>query len=195
MKKSFIVVSIFVAICILSVGTVIINNNYKKVSLSHNNIIKETNTEYEYIPIPIEKQAQYKQEMEQIINKKYSIVIKDIDDSIKNAKILHDKMLKNGFNTEDYISLSLIPETNIPSADLDLYTELLKVTMEKYMGIKYKPIGTDSIKPMDELLSPYFKDNNVNKEKLSEISLYKNKQIKVVENYIKQIEQIKPSNI
>ena len=190
MKKSFIVFSIFVAIVIISVGAVIINNNYKK-----NNVVEKTNTEYEYIPIPIEKQAQYKQELEQIINKKYPIVIEDIDDSVKNAKILHDNMLKNGFNMEDYISLSLIPETNIPSADLDLYTELLKITMEKYMGIKYKPIGTDSIKPIDELLSPYFRDNNVNKEKLSEISFYKNKQIKVVENFIKKIEQIRPSNI
>ena len=57
------------------------------------------------------------------------------------------------------------------------------------MGIKYEPIGTDSVNPINDILSPYFSDNNVNRDKLNKIILYENKKIKVVEKYIKQVEK------
>lgn len=148
----------------------------------------------EYKPIPAHMSKQYKIEMEQIIDEEYPQVIQNVDGFVLDAKILYDKIINNGFNIEDYISLSLIPETCIPSSDLDLYAKLLKVTKEKYMGIKYTPIGTDSVNPIDEILSPYFKDNNVNRNKLTKIILYENKKIKVVEKYIKQVEKLRPTN-
>lgn len=148
----------------------------------------------EYKPIPETLSKQYKNEMEQIIDEEYPIVIKKIDNEVKDAKRIRDKILESGFNIEDYINLSLIPETCIPSSDLDLYGKMLKVTQEKYLGMEYKPIGTDSVNPLDDILSPYFRDNNVNRRKLTKILLYENKKIKVVEEYIKQVEKLRPTS-
>ena len=148
----------------------------------------------EYKPIPENLSKQYKTEMEQIIDEEYPIVIKKIDNEVKDAKRIRDKILESGFNIEDYINLSLIPETCIPSSDLDLYGKMLKVTQEKYLGMEYKPIGTDSVNPIDDILSPYFRDNNVNRSKLTKILLYENKKIKIVEEYIKQVEKLRPTS-
>ena len=148
----------------------------------------------EYKPIPETLSKQYKKEMEQIIDEEYPIVIKKIDNEVKDAKRIRDKILESGFNIEDYINLSLIPETCIPSSDLDLYGKMLKVTQEKYLGMEYKPIGTDSVNPIDDILSPYFRDNNVNRSKLNKILLYENKKIKIVEEYIKQVEKLRPTS-
>ena len=146
----------------------------------------------EAIKIPKNLSIQYKNEIETIIDSEYDNIIKAIDNNVKEAKILHDKLLQNGFNTEDYIKLSLISETNIPSADLDLYAGLLRITYEKYLGINYEPIGTDSSYVLNELLYNYFKDNNIDKRKLKKIIFYKNKKIKLVKKYIKQIEKKAP---
>lgn len=146
----------------------------------------------QYKPIPKDLSQQYKKEMEQIIDEEYPNIIKDINEIVRDAQRLKNKISKYGFNLEDYINLALIPETCIPSADLDLYTKLLKVTTEKYIGIKYEPIGTDSVNPINDIISPYFRDNNVNRDKLNKIILYENKKIKVVEKYIKQIEKYHP---
>lgn len=148
----------------------------------------------EYKPIPETLSKQYKKEMEQIINSEYKKTINNIDNHMKDAKRIRDKILKNGFNIDDYITLSLIPDTCIPSADLDLYGKMLKVTQEKYLGMEYKPIGTDSVNPLDDILSPYFRDNNVNRSKLNKILLYENKKIKIVEEYIKQVEKLRPTS-
>ena len=148
----------------------------------------------EYKPIPESLSEQYKTEIEQIIDEEYPQVIKKIDDEVNYAKSLRDKILKNGFNFEDYIALSLIPDTCIPAADLDLYGIMLKLTREKYLGMEYKPIGTDSVNPLDDILSPYFRDNNVNRRKLTKILHYENKKIKVVEEYIKQVEKLRPTS-
>lgn len=146
----------------------------------------------QYKPISKGLSQQYKQEMEQIINEEYPYVIRNIDDIVKDARRLKNRILKHSFNQEDYINLALIPETCIPSADLDLYGKLLQITTEKYLGIEYKPIGTDSVNPINDILSPYFRDNNVNRDKLNKIIRYENKKIKVVEKYIKQIEKYRP---
>ena len=148
----------------------------------------------EYKPIPENLSKQYKTEMEQIIDEEYPIVIKKIDNEVKDAKRIRDKILESGFNIEDYINLSLIPETCIPSSDLDLYGKMLKVTKEKYLNETYTPIGTDSVNPIDDILSPYFIDNKVNRSKLTKILLYENKQIKIVEEYIKQVEKLRPTS-
>ncbi len=148
----------------------------------------------EYKPIPASLSKQYKKEMEQIIDEEYPMVIKNIDNEVNKAKRIRDKILESGFNIEDYITLSLIPETCIPSSDLDLYGKMLKVTKEKYLNEIYTPIGTDCVNPIDDILSPYFIDNKVNRSKLTKILLYENKKIKIVEEYIKQVEKLRPTS-
>ena len=147
-----------------------------------------------YQPLQENPSKQYKIEVEKIIDEEYPHVINNIDDSVKDAKKLRDKILANGFNLDDYISLSLIPETRIPSADLDLYAKLLQITQEKYLGVKYKPLGTDSVKPFEDILFPCFQRNDVNIDKLNKIIFYENKQIEVVEKYIKEVEKFRPTS-
>ena len=146
----------------------------------------------EYKPIPLNMSKQYKTEIEHIIDSEYDQIIKKIDNLVFESKNLHDKIIQNGFNIDDYINLTLISEVCIPAADLDLYTHLMKVTQEKYLGLKYDPIGTDTPNPMYEYLYSYMKDNNVNESKLTKIILYESKQIKIVEKYIKQVEKYRP---
>lgn len=142
----------------------------------------------EYKPIPEHLCSQYKQEMEQIINEEYPKVIDDIDNIVIYAKNLKDNILKNGFNDKDYVDLALIPRAYIPSTDLYLYSKLLKVTKEKYLGEKYIPLGTDSVNPIDNILSPYFNNNNVNRDKLTKIIHHQHEQIEIVEKYVKEVE-------
>ena len=146
----------------------------------------------EYKPIPLNMSKQYKTEIEHIIDSEYDQIIKKIDNLVFESKNLHDKIIQNGFNIDDYINLTLISEVCIPAADLDLYTHLMKVTQEKYLGLKYDPIGTDTPNPMYEYLYSYMKDNNVNENKLTKIILYESKQIKIVEKHIKQVEKYRP---
>lgn len=146
----------------------------------------------EYKPIPLNMSKQYKTEIEHIIDREYEQIIKKIDNLVLECKNMRDKIIQNGFNIDDYINLTLIAEVCIPAADLDLYAHLIKVTQEKYLGLKYEPIGTDTPNPMYEYLYPYMKNNNVNGNKLTKIILYESKQIKVVEKYIKQVEKYRP---
>ena len=151
-----------------------------------------TPTFAEYKPIPLNMSKQYKTEIEHIIDSEYDQIIKKIDNLVFESKNLHDKIIQNGFNINDYINLTLISEVCIPAADLDLYAHLMKVTQEKYLGLKYDPLGTDTPNPMYEYLYPYMKDNNVNESKLTKIILYESKQIKAVKKYIKQVEKYRP---
>lgn len=146
----------------------------------------------EYKPIPMNMSKQYKTEIEHIIDSEYDQIIKKIDNLVLECKNKRDKIIQNGFNTDDYINLILISEVCIPAADLDLYAHLMKVTQEKYLGLKYEPIGTDTPNPLHEYLYPYMKDNNINETKLTKIIIYESKQIKVVEKYIKQVEKHRP---
>lgn len=146
----------------------------------------------EYKPIPLNMSKQYKTEIEHIIDSEYDQIIKKIDNLVFESKNLHDKIIQNGFNINDYINLTLISEVCIPAADLDFYAHLMKVTQEKYLGLKYDPLGTDTPNPMYEYLYPYMKDNNVNESKLTKIILYESKQIKAVKKYIKQVEKYRP---
>ena len=175
MKKSFIVVSIFVAICILSVGTVIINNNYKKVSLSHNNIIKETNTEYEYIPIPIEKQAQYKAEIEKYIDVKTPVIKNNIDKSVQNAKNTYLKFIndRNKLNLkEKYLDEIESYRLNVEAEHSGLYIGLFDIT-SNYVNIKNILPSTGDLVIIDVFFSPYMENNNIsNRNKIHELFIY-----------------------
>lgn len=149
----------------------------------------------EYKPITSELSIQYKKEMEQIIDREYPIVITNINNEVKKAERYYKKIKKNGYNIEDFINLTLISENCIPSTDLKLYEKLMQTTQKKYLRENCVLIGTDNTIPLDEFLTPYFIDNNVNITKLSKIIKYQNKKIKIVEKYIKRSKFLKIINI
>lgn len=151
----------------------------------------------EYKPIPKELSKQYKAEMESIIDKGYPKAIRDIDDLVKKATKYHKRIMKNGYFSNDQmdiINLGFLYEICLPSAELDLYVDLMKVTQEKYLGIEYEPIGTDWVGPYETYLEPYFKDNNINTEKLENISKYELQQGEIVKNYLEEAEKLRPND-
>ena len=132
----------------------------------------------EYKPIPETLSKQYKAEMERILDEQYPQVIKKIDNEVKYAKSLRNKIFYNGYNIDDSINLVLTQEVVLPAADMQLYDKLMKITQEKYLGIKLVPIGTDSTIPMETFLHTYFIDNDVDQTKLIEIIHYMYKKTK-----------------
>lgn len=117
----------------------------------------------EYKPIPKELSKQYRAEMETIINREYPKVINDIDKYYNEVK-------KTGFE----------PEISIYDLSLFMYDDMMKVTKEKYLGEKYNPYSSDTVIPAADFLAPYFRDNQVNIEKIIYINNYaktKDKQI------------------
>lgn len=132
----------------------------------------------EYKPIPETLSKQYKAEMERILDEQYPQVIKKIDNEVKYAKSLRNKIFYNGYNIDDSINLVLTQEVVLPAADMQLYDKLMKITQEKYLGIKLVPIGTDSTIPMETFLHTYFIDNDVDQTKLIKIIHYMYKKTK-----------------
>ena len=150
----------------------------------------------EYKPIPANRSAEYKAEIESIIDTEYPNAIRKVDEYVSEAKDLYNKIMKYGYysnNQMDVINLGLIYEVCIPSADIDLYAKLIKVTKEKYLSEKDIPIGTDNTGSLEDFLWQYFKDNNVNTKKLSDIAEYANKQNKVIEMYVQNAEKLRPA--
>lgn len=109
----------------------------------------------EYTPIPKELSKQYKVEMEQIIDNNYQKIINDIDDYYKEVIKTHYE-----------------PEVSIYDLTMFLYSDLMKVTQEKYLGVKYSPYCTDSTYSSSVFLYQYFKDNNVDTKKIDDINQY-----------------------
>ena len=94
----------------------------------------------------------------------------------------------------DFINLGFLYENCLPTAELDLYADLMKVTQEKYLGVKYEPIGTDWVGPLEDFLNPYFRDNKVNTKKLVDIAKYESQQGKIVKNYLDEAESLRPND-
>lgn len=117
----------------------------------------------DYKPIPKDLSKQYRTEMESIINREYPQVINNIDEYYKEVK-------KTGFE----------PEISIYDLSLFMYVDMMKVTKEKYLGEKYNPYSSDTVIPAADFLAPYFRDNQVNIEKIIYINNHaktKDKQI------------------
>ena len=144
----------------------------------------------EYKPIPKELSKQYKKEMESIIDRNYPIVIKKIDALEIEALNYYEKMQENGYDIGLHVSMVNIAELRIQSADIELYSELTKITKEKYLGQAFLPQNTDSVIPLEDFLFPYLKNNKVNVQKLKFIIEYqKNKSI-LIQEYLKKIQKL-----
>lgn len=184
LRKYIILIFIFV-LCFYAV-------TYFKHQYLNNTIDNIGSIENTYNKIPANLRSKYKVEIEQIINEEFPYVIGNANKSVNDAKNIHDKILKNGYNDDDFINLNLISEVVLIGADLQLYSKLMQITQEKYLKIKYQPIPTDNSNALYDYLYPYFKDNNIDTSKLEEINIYINKQqAKIIKNYIEDIYKYK----
>lgn len=150
----------------------------------------------DYYPIPANKQAEYKAEIESIIDKEYPKIIKYINSNTKEATYLYNQILKFGYfsnNQMDVINLRLIYEVSLPSSELELYEKLVKITKIKYLGLKSKSIGTDCTESYADFMKPYFINNRINTDKLNNITYYEALQSKKIKKYIDNSEKLRPS--
>ncbi len=143
----------------------------------------------EYKPIPIEKSNQYKIEIEQIINKEVPKYKKDIDNVVVEAKQLHDKLIKDGYNFEDYHNLLLMSEIVIFGFVEELDTKLITFTQKNYFQNIYKPETIDDFYTYRNYLYRNFKENNINTKKITELLNYQSLKNKTIEKYIKHIQK------
>ena len=144
----------------------------------------------EYKPIPENLGSEYKIEMEEIINREYPNVVKNADNCVNKVKRLHDKIIQYGYDENNYNNMIIIKDVDLFASDLKLYVELMKITQEKYLNIKYKPIATDNANSIYTFLYPYFIDNSVELKKLDQLDKYINKKIVKCEKYINHIHKL-----
>lgn len=150
----------------------------------------------EYKPIPKNLSAQYKADMERIIDKEYPKVIEEVDKLVNEAEELYNRILEYGYFSNDQmdvINLGLIYENCTPAADIDLYARLMEVTQKKYLKVKFEPFATDWTSPFEDFMKPYLKDNNVNTQKLDDIAIYISKKNRIIKQYVVKAEKLRPT--
>ena len=150
----------------------------------------------EYIPIPKHLSKQYKAEMEQIIDEEYPKAIKTIDKYIKAGTKYYNRVLKDGCfsdNEMNVINLNLMYEHET-GAVLHIYAKLLEVTQKKYLKQDFEPLGTDFSESFIDYLEPYFKSNNVNTQKIDNITKYEIEKYKILKNYNIRVNKLCPND-
>ena len=134
----------------------------------------------EYIPIPANRQAEYKAEIEKYVNYKYKYTIKKINRIYAQANGKYQKVLKNhdtymDFATSNYESAIFYPI-------LDLFSDMIKIT-KKYVNIPNGIPATDCTGALYDFLEPYLKNNNINTKTIDNLSKYARNKQKEIEQY------------
>lgn len=141
-----------------------------------------------YKPIPASQQAQYKADIEQIIDREIPKAKKDVDKVVRHSKKLHDKLAKNGYDFNDYHNLLLSSEISIWAWGGRLDTKLIKFTQEKYFKTKYDPTDLNEFYEHREYLYRNFKETGVNTQKITDMYSYTDSQDDIIKNFIKDIQ-------
>ena len=135
----------------------------------------------EYKPIPKELSIQYKNEVEQIINNKYKIIISQINHIHTDAKNQYIMVKKNKDTYIDFATANFDTAVFIPI--FDLLSDIITIT-RKYSDLEQNIPATDYTGALYDFLDPYFKDNNINTSKIDNLSEYaRKKQIKIEKYY------------
>ena len=117
----------------------------------------------EYVPIPEEKQAQYKLEVEQYIDKQVLVAEKQIKKEVKIAEKIykqyfHDK--KGLLKKEEYLEKLNNCFTNANFYQSYIYIDLINIT-KKYADIESLIPATSFVQELDLFISPYLKQSNI----------------------------------
>ena len=146
----------------------------------------------EYKPIPVERRAEYKAEIEQIINNKYLPIKKEIDNTYSEATIKYYAVMKNKSLYESFTDSFY--DNAVFNPIFYLFSDMLKIT-QKYVNIKNDIPPTDYTGALYDFLDPYFKDNNISTVKIDELSEYaRTRQIKIEQYYINAHKFVYPND-
>lgn len=172
MKKFYLFFSI---ILILSATIFIFKNN-----INFANATKQYN-------ISLTEQTQYKNEVEQYINKQYDVTIKLIDNETLSAKKTYKKYLSNKQNKQEISEKILRNQENISSAVLSFYIDITDIT-NKYLPIASQKPQTDYLGDWYDFIYPILKYNKIkNADKLKELYQYSSIKEQEILNYIDKI--------
>ena len=178
MKKFLIISSIISLLLVLTVGTMIIygkkvsQQNYHDFAIS-NQTVQQKNAQYQYKPIPKEKQAEYKAEVEKYIDEQVPIAIQEVEQIREDSHNFYLNVLKDKKLYIDYTSSNF--DIIISTGEFNLLSKIIDIT-DKYVKIKdEEALATDYNGAVLDFLSPYFVDNNINTEKLDKLGVFINK--------------------
>lgn len=140
----------------------------------------------DYKPIPANKRMQYKAEVESYINKEYPSLIKEIKKILNDAEKEYNKVMQNPKDFKLYMDFCASHyDMIIDNPEFYLYVALIDIT-QKYAGFSddERP-ATDFSGDLRKFLAPYFKDNNINTNKLHEIGQFVAPEYEKMEQYYK----------
>ena len=126
----------------------------------------------EYKPIPAERSAEYKAEIEHYVKKNATHYIKQMDKENNRAKKLYASTLKNKKNKD--VCIIKLEEfiRGVDSIEFNFYRQMIVITM-KYVDIENNLPQTDWVGAYIDLLTPYLKDNKIsNTGNISSISFH-----------------------
>lgn len=127
---------------------------------------------------------QYKIEIEKLIDEQTPTTKKEINDIFIEAERKYQKVIKNPKNMNLYMDFATNNyDSYIFSPEFYLYMDLIKIT-QKYTKLKDDDIPpTDSSGELYNFLYPYIRDNNINTEKLDQLSDLSESKFKIIEHY------------
>ena len=126
----------------------------------------------EYVPISEDKQAQYKAEVEQYIDKQVPIAKREMDKEYKKSEKLYTYYVKskNKYSSKsEYIDKLNYQILCIQGILFDFYIDLINIT-KKYDNIENLIPATGFAQELDLFISPYLEECNViNISRLAEL--------------------------
>ena len=131
----------------------------------------------------------YKLEIEKTITYEIPKTKKLIDKEVSNALKTYKKYLKDKNREkkiDEYVFIMQDYQRGIESCEVIFLSKLIDVTA-KYINIENKVPATDYAGTLFVFLQPYFKENNINYEKYTELSEYVSIKISEIDNLIEKM--------
>ena len=142
----------------------------------------------EYKPIPSNLSKQYRDEITKIINKQYPVAMRETKQIRLKSHKMYLKVLKNKKHYMDYVTNNFDMIINL--GEFKLLSKIIAAT-DKYVEIKNDDaLATDYNGALLDFLNPYFKDNEINSDKLDKLGNFvyvKQKEIEQEQLYLHQI--------
>lgn len=129
----------------------------------------------------IQNNLDYKNEIENKIQKECPKIQKQIDKDFSKAQKVYKKYLKNKEN--EYVFILQDYQRGIEAYKTELLSDLIEIT-DKYYDIKNKIPATDYAGTLFEFLYPYFEANNIDYKKYNELSECSARKNSEIEGYL-----------
>ena len=140
--------------------------------------------------------AQYKVEIQKVIDEE-TLELKNMSDkSLKDANNLFDKF-QNDSNAklykDEYLDKMEYYKNVIRNSDFVIYNDLIEIT-KKYANININVPSTDDSYTLENILEKYLKSNDIKTDKLIYLAKYNSSSVKKIDYYYEIIRKYGESN-